>query len=198
LSGESTLVSQETNMAHTTSAGYLHLIIGPMFSGKTTELIRLTSIQEAIGRSVRIIKHEIDNRYDAQCAVTHSGTIKKASAISSLLEIAESAEEDVIGIDEGQFFEDLFESVKILLGRGKVVIIASLDGDFKMEPFGSIIQLFQLIPLSDRVEKLRAICAKCRLQEAPFTMKKEVGSGVVEVGGKDKYLATCRGCHERP
>ena len=182
-------------MAHTTSAGYLHLIIGPMFSGKTTELIRLTSIQEAIGRSVRIIKHEIDNRYDAQCAVTHSGTIKKASAISSLLEIAESAEEDVIGIDEGQFFEDLVEATKTLLRRGKVVIIASLDGDFKMEPIGNTLQL---IPRAHRVEKLRAICAVCRRNEAPFTMKKEVGSGVVEIGGKDKYLAACEECHEIP
>jgi thymidine kinase len=128
--------------------------------------------------------------------VTHHDERRDALHLATLLPYAETTDADVVGIDEGQFFGDVVEGCLKLLERGKIVIMACLDGDYQKKPFGRVLEL---IPHADRFEKLNAICMKCKKMEAPFTSKNSNSNGeVIEVGGIDKYTPTCRGCFTVP
>lgn len=182
----------------------LELIFGPMFAGKTTELNRRLNLYNEMNLNVLYINSSLDTRSITNFS-THNNTLKENTKISyikcsNLKEIYDILiNYDVIGIDEGQFFNNLYEDVKYLVDElNKKVIISGLDADYKREPFGDIIKL---IPLCDSVIKLKPFCKYCRdnrkIVHAIFTSKHSDNklSDNIDVGGYDKYFPTCRVCY---
>ena len=109
------------------------------------------------------------------------------------MELKEMAQDfEVIGIDEGQFFPDLVEMAEYCSNRGKHVIISALDGDFERKPFG---QVCDLIPLSEKVEKLQAICMLCKDENAVFNLRLIESQDKILVGSDDIYKSVCRKCY---
>eukprot|EP00347_Sterkiella_histriomuscorum_P019807 403340224 len=152
--------------------GRIELILGPMFSGKSTELVRIIKRHRIANKKCLIINHQLDDRYSAPNYVaTHDRIQMEAMSCTSLIKdvIDRKVYEDydVIGIDEGQFFQDAVQGCETLAQLGKVVIVASLDGTFQRKPFGC---LLNLIPLAEKVRKLSAICKECS-DNASFTLR---------------------------
>ena len=172
--------------------GYIQLIMGPMFSGKTTELIRRVKRYSIATYNCCLVKYENDDRYDQDSIATHDNELANAYSCSRLSEVMEKImQHKVIGIDEGQFMPDLAECCEKLANEGKIVIVAALDGTFQRKAFSSTLNL---IPIAETVIKLKAVCMKC-YGDAAFT-KRTVDSEKVElIGGADKYKAVCRGCY---
>jgi thymidine kinase len=178
------------------NSGYLHLILGPMFSGKTTELIRIYNKYTACGIKCLMINHSYDTRYSNEGHVTsHSRGQIKSLNINRLQDLIENdaCEHDVILINEGQFFPDLYEVVKMLVdNQKKHVFVCGLDGDFKREKFG---QILDLIPLCDNVVKLKAVCQNCKKSDAIYTYRKTNDTQQTIVAEKDMYSSLCRNCY---
>ena len=172
----------------------LELILGPMFSGKTTELFRRLLRCAAARENCLLIKYDRDNRYSESHASTHDEQMLNATSLKVLKPICDNTSFDVIGIDEGQFYPDIVEAVNTLVSQGKRVIISALDGDFMMRPFGDVLQL---VPKADSVIKLNAVCALCH-KDASFTRRISAETQVEVIGGADKYVATCRKCFNAP
>jgi thymidine kinase len=178
------------------NGGEIQLIFGPMFSGKTTELMRRLKRYQIASHECLVIKYAKDMRYTTEAEIsTHD--MKKIEAVPTytLTNLRNQASNySVIGIDEGQFFTDIVEFAEIMANDGKVVIVAALDGTFRRKSFGNILQL---VPLAESVTKLTAVCMMC-FGEASFTkLKKDIEiSGTDElIGGMDKYVALCRRCY---
>jgi thymidine kinase len=180
--------------------GWLEVICGPMFSGKSEEMIRRLRRAEIAGQRVVIFKPRIDDRYDATDVVSHAGARMRAVPVTSVAEVSERAKGfDVVGIDEAQFLGDGVVSAALeLADRGVRVVVAGLDQDFRRLPFGP---MPELLTHAEFVDKLQAVCHRCggpatttqRLvdgQPAPYS-----GETVV-VGAAEQYEARCRGCHE--
>lgn len=185
--------------------GKLEVICGSMFSGKSEELLYRLRRAEYAKKQVLTIKPAIDNRKSVSCIVCHSGGRREAlpvgSCEESLKKIMSLANEtiDVVGIDEIQFFpSQTVAVVSHLLDRGKRVILAGLDLDFRGEPFGI---MPTLLALADEVVKLRAICMGCG-SEANFSQRLINGAPArrddptILVGGEECYEARCRQCFE--
>ena len=174
--------------------GSLTLIVGPMFSGKTTELIRLSVRYQLARKKVLVINHCLDNRYDSEenFIVSHQ-KIKLSAVHLSSLEKGLSCEQleqcDVIAIDEAQFFPDLFVFCRKWAQR-KTLVVAGLDATAEAKPFG---QVCELLAISEKVEKLSAICSNCN-EDAAFTLKKTQNQQEIEIGGADLYEPACRTC----
>jgi thymidine kinase len=169
----------------------IEIILGSMFSGKSTELIRRCSRYEAIGKNVSIINHSLDSRIQGENVATHSKHTHKAIKTTNLLNLDFLPIPDCIGIDEAQFFPDLFDFISYMERFNVVIIIAGLDGDFKRNNFG---QIHQCIPLCDTVTKLSAMCCECK-DGTPgiFTKKKDSSNNsVIDIGGNDKFVSVCR------
>ena len=168
------------------STGYLELILGPMFSGKTSRIVEIYKQCEFCNISVVVINHTIDNRYDDELLSTHdkvkipcikterlsyvwSDSIniepkihvdeRDLNSIPHVQQKNKVATSDVILINEGQFFEDLYEVVVEMLKQNKKIYICGLDGDFERKKFG---QILDLIPLCDKVTKLTSLCSLCK------------------------------------
>lgn len=173
--------------------GELQLILGPMFSGKTTEFISRLHVQRASKRRCLVIKHTKDRRYSDSHVTAHNlNTIEATTTVSCLIEAErEAAEYSVIGIDEAQFFPDVVEFCEKMANAGKLVIVAALDGTFERKPFGRILDL---IPLAEDVVKLSAVCACCR-KKAAFSGRIVANTEVELIGGADMYRALCRACY---
>ncbi len=180
--------------------GWLEVICGPMFSGKSEEMIRRLRRAEIAGQRIVILKPQIDDRYDATDVVSHAGARMQAVPIHSAAEVLALAEGyDVVGIDEVQFLEQSIVGHALeLANRGVRVVVAGLDQDFRRLPFGV---MPELLSHAEFVDKLQAVCQSCggpatttqRLvdgQPAPYS-----GETVV-VGAAEQYEARCRGCHE--
>ena len=176
----------------------IEIIIGPMFSGKSTELIRRCNNYESIDKSVLIFNHSLDSRNKNDVVQTHSKTIKRAIKTHSLIEylrqnVTELSKYNVIAIDEAQFFGDLLEFVKQIEHLDIVVLIAGLDGDCFRTPFGEILQC---IPYANSVTKLNAFCmVKKDGTKAAFTKRHEnidPQQTQIDIGAQDKYRAVCR------
>ena len=138
----------------------VEIILGCMFSGKSTELLRRCNRYRAIGKNIILINHVVDTRTDSSIK-THDGTKNEAIKLTNLMSLIQDKqyrnilyESSVIGIDEAQFFDDLVEFVLAIERLNKIVIIAGLDGDSNRQPFG---QILQCIPLCDTVVKLTAM-----------------------------------------
>ena len=175
------------------------LFIGPMFSEKTTELIRC--LKRAIFAEIPCvaIKYHNDNRYGDNSALFTHGDLslqeKKGLRIikaKKLKDINLKPDEKVIGIDEGQFYPDLPEMVDKWMKEGRKIYISALDGDFRRKPFGRIPDV---IPLCTSVVKLKAICMVCKNNYASYTLRIVKGNDVEMIGSNDKYMAACLKCY---
>lgn len=174
----------------------IEIIVGPMFSGKSTELIRRCNNYEAIGFNVLIINHVLDTRCEQNSVQTHSNNTKKAIKCEKLMELdishIKSSKINVIAIDEAQFFKDLLDFVKIMETKDIILLIAGLDGDCKRNPFGDILSC---IPYCDQVTKLNAMCM-VRKDGTLGAFTKRISNleneNQIDVGGSDKFIAVCR------
>ena len=179
-------------------AGYLGIWIGPMFSGKTTRLITKFKLNKIAEIPTLVINYAEDNRYSQINLSTHDKVEIPCVKLSNLKEIyshLERMEYDTILINEGQFFADLYDVVKDLIeNKNKNVYICGLDGDYKMQKFG---QLIDLIPLANSVEKLNAICKRCK-KTAAFTRRISLETAQKVIGDTDKYIPVCRKCYFIP
>ncbi|MFW5891335.1 MAG: thymidine kinase [bacterium] len=166
----------------------LNIIIGPMFSGKSSELIRQVKRARIANKKVLVLKPDKDTRTDSKIQ-SHDGlTIDCVNTDYSLMDIPYIDDEiDLIAIDEAQFFHDLYKFTKFYLSNGKEIIVAGLDGDYRRKKFGEILDL---IPLSNKVTKLSAICNVCG-KEAHFTFRKSDEEAQIIIGEYDKYEARC-------
>ena len=173
--------------------GKIHLILGPMFSGKSTELLRLVNRCHYKRKTTICVSYSMDNRYsDNDCVVTHDRTEYPAIKAKNISSIRDKIEQyDVIGIDEGQFYPDLVEQCEELCNMGKTVIIAALSGNFKRESFDTIARI---IPKSDIIQNINAICFDCD-EDATFTLRLTNETSEVLIGGEESYKPACRGCH---
>ncbi|AOP31783.1 thymidine kinase [Volepox virus] len=173
------------------NGGHIQLIIGPMFSGKSTELIRRVRRYQIAQYKCITIKYSNDNRYGTGLW-THDRNNFSATETTNLLTIVDTvANFSVIGIDEGQFFPDIVEFCELMANNGKIVIVAALDGTFQRKPFTTI---SNLIPLSEMVVKLTAVCMKC-FKEASFSKRLGSETAIEVIGGKDMYQSVCRKCY---
>ncbi|XP_014254368.1 thymidine kinase, cytosolic-like [Cimex lectularius] len=178
-----------------TTKGKLQVIFGPMFSGKTSELIRRIQ-RYSFGRyKCIVIRYTHDNRYCEDSIVTHDGYAITAIKTTKLGLIKnEIINYTVIGIDEGQFFPDVVEFCEEMCDAGKKIIVAALDGTFQRKPFGNALNL---IPIAESVTKLNSICMSC-FKDAPFTRRVTDDTQVELIGGIDKYMSVCENCYNIP
>ncbi|XP_012611693.1 thymidine kinase, cytosolic isoform X1 [Microcebus murinus] len=204
--------------------GQIQVILGPMFSGKSSELMRRVRRFQIAQYKCLVIKYAKDTRYSSSFC-THDRNTMEALPACLLRDVAQEAlGVAVIGIDEGQFFPDIADFCETMANSGKIVIVAALDGTFQRKAFGAILNL---VPLAESVVKLTAVCMEC-FREAAYTKRlgteKEVARpafssqggqghrsasfrvqaftsflcpcGQVEViGGADKYHSVCRLCY---
>lgn len=177
--------------------GEIHLLMGPMGSGKTDMLMREIRINRVRKRECIIIKHSNDDeRGGVDCVKTKYGLTDSGHSTTTLKDKQDLVKDyRVIGIDEGQFFSDLVEMCVRWADDGKIVIVAALNGDYRMEPFD---QVSRLIPKCDKILTLQAICAHCQ-NYAPFTRRLvEMGNVQNIPGGFDIYSPVCRKCYHTP
>jgi thymidine kinase len=177
------------------SRGWIEVICGSMFSGKTEELIRRLRRAEFARLRVMIFKPAMDNRYDEVKVVTHTGDTIASVPVrdpSEILKLAENA--DVIGIDEAQFFDhSLAEVSSALANNGKRVIVSGLDLDYRGVPFGP---LPTLMALAEYVTKIHAICLRCG-NLAYVSHRKAGGDDLVVLGETEIYEPLCRSCYNQ-
>lgn len=172
--------------------GWIEVISGSMFSGKTEELIRRLNRARIANLNVEIFKPGIDVRYDEEDIVSHNRNSIRSTPVNMAEEILlYSGNCDVVGIDEAQFFDEaLVEVVNKLANNGKRVIIAGLDMDFNGRPFGP---MPQLMAIAEYVTKVHAICVNCG-NIAHFSFRKSASENQILLGEHDVYEARCRGC----
>jgi thymidine kinase len=173
--------------------GWIEIICGSMFSGKTEELIRRLKRARIANLKVEIFKPSIDVRYHELNIVSHDENAIPSTPIDNSQTILLLANDvDVIGIDEAQFFDDqLPEVCDQLAFRGIRVIVAGLDMDFRAKPFG---QIPNLLAKADYITKLHAICVKCG-NIANYSYRKVPAAGQVLLGEKHTYEPRCRNCY---
>ena len=177
-------------------AGWIEVVCGSMFSGKTEELIRRVRRAQIARQKVELFKPQIDTRYSKDEIVSHddqklpSRVIKDANDIIPL-----SLEAQVVAIDEAQFYKkSLVKVCKTLANMGKRVIVAGLDTDFRGEPFSPIPEL---LAIAEYITKTHAICVVCG-NPANFTQRTSKSRDQVVIGTSDIYEARCRNCYEPP
>jgi len=172
--------------------GYLELILGPMFSGKSSKLIQLIRKYKVLNKICLIIKPNIDNRYsDNKLIMTHDNISESCITCTNLSDISNDyiMMYDIIIIEEGQFFNDIYDVVKEWI-KTKKVYIAGLNGDANQELFGN---LYKLISHADNIIFLTALCQICNDGTSASFSKKNVNNNkVVDVGGAEMYSPVCR------
>lgn len=173
--------------------GWIEVVCGSMFSGKTEELIRRLKRAKFARQTVEIFKPAIDTRYSQEEVVSHEGNHILSTPIESSASILLLATDvDVVGIDEAQFFDDELPAVcNELVKRGTRVIIAGLDMDFKCQPFGP---MPSLMALADEVTKVHAICVRCG-NLAYVSHRTVLNDKLVLLGEKMEYEPLCRECY---
>ncbi|HUT15138.1 MAG TPA: thymidine kinase [Anaerolineae bacterium] len=188
---------------HRYDGGWVEVVCGSMFSGKTEELIRRVKRVIIARQKVQVYKPRLDTRYEHEKVTSHSGTHLQAKPVPRAADILADLDPDteVVAIDEAQFFDSTIADVcSELADRGLRVIVAGLDLDFRGEPFGPIPAL---MAQAERVDKLQAICQHCG---APASRTQRLINGnpasyddpVILVGAEEVYEARCRLCHRVP
>lgn len=203
--------SLHDNMSRNSSA-YLEIILGPMYAAKTTTIVEMYKKCNFCNISVAVINHSIDNRYDDELMSTHDKVKIPCIKTERLMDVyiehlnIESNEEiprikdkykvgisEVILINEGQFFPDLEEFVRLMLSRGKKIYVCGLDGDFERKKFGNILDL---IPLCDKVTKLTSLCSICKDGTPGIFSKRITNEKEQTIVGSTNYIPVCRSCYE--
>jgi len=191
-------------MFYGTKPGWLEVISGVMFSGKSEELIRRVRRAVIARKKVQVFKSHLDERYAGVYAVSsHDGTVVEAEPVQHAIEIMELVRPDteVVAIDEAQFLDKGVVTVaNALAARGVRVIVAGIDSDFRAEPFGA---MPELMAGAEVVDKFHAICVVCggpasRNQRLINGKPAPYDSPQIMVGGRESYEARCRHCHEVP
>ena len=182
--------------------GWLELIVGPMFSGKSEELIRRVTRAFIAKQEVQVFKPSLDTRYGAASVASHNGRTLEAVSVkdASEMRVRLEPQTQVVAIDEGQFLGDELVSLALeLADGGKRVLIAGLDLDFRAEPFGP---MPQLLARAESVTKLTAICtcgsAATRTQRLIGGHPAHFDDPVILVGAAESYEPRCRACHRVP
>jgi thymidine kinase len=187
---------------NSSNEGYLEIILGPMFSGKTTQLIQMYNNYSYIGKNVVVINYAEDKRYHDSMLSTHDRKMIPCIMTTDIMDMWSNPlhdeystinEADVILINEGQFFKKLKDVVLEMVEKyQKIVYICGLDGDFKRNKFGD---LLELIPYCDKVNKLNSLCSQCKNgKKGIFSCRitRETSQVVI---GSDNYKPLCRSCY---
>ncbi len=185
--------SEERRKVRQNGSGWIEVIAGSMFSGKSEELIRRLNRARIARQRVQVFKPGIDERYSIEEIASHSGQKHVSVPVSTTAEMLSHIKDDteVIGIDEAQFFDmEIIDAVNRLAESGKRVIIAGLDQDFMGKPFEP---MPQLLSIAEFITKTHAICVKCG-STANYSQRTVESEARVEVGAADKYEARCRRC----
>jgi thymidine kinase len=191
-------------MNHSARPGWIEVIAGVMFSGKSEELIRRVRRAVIARRTVQVFKSHLDDRYHGTFRLTtHDGIAVDAHPVDASAEIARAVRPDaaVVAIDEAQFLDHAIVRVATMLADGGLrVILAGTDTDFRGEPFGA---MPDLMAVAERVDKLHAICVRCgepacRNQRLIDGAPAVYDSPTIMVGGSEAYEARCRHCHDVP
>jgi thymidine kinase len=191
-------------MYHGAQDGWIEVISGVMFSGKSEELLRRVRRALIARKRVQVFKSHLDDRYAGVFSISsHDGSRLDAHPVSSSVQIAEFVQPDtqVVAIDEAQFLDDgVVKVVNDLADRGIRVIVAGTDMDFRGEPFGP---LPKLLAIAEKVDKLHAICVVCgdlatRNQRLIDGKPAPAEGPTIQVGGAERYEARCRKCHQVP
>jgi thymidine kinase len=171
----------------------LSIIMGNMFSGKTSELIRRLKRLKILGKSILVVNSAKDTRSPDEVLKTHDNVkfnCYKVLELHSLMNTPYFRDAEVIAIDEAQFFSDLKKFVEFCLDMGKSVIIAGLDGDAFQRKWG---ELLDCVPIASEVTKLSALCICCNDGTAgPFTKRTVDNTELELIGGSDMYIAVCQ------
>jgi thymidine kinase len=196
----------------TSTIGYLEIILGPMYASKSTRLVEIYKQCKFCNIPVTVINHTIDNRYDNELLSTHDlvkipclqasdlndiwtdNGYKKTGEKRDLWWHNAVRDSDVILINEGQFFPDLYEVVADMVACNKKVYVCGLDGDFERKKFGTILDL---IPLCDKVTKLTSLCSMCRDGTPGIFSMRLTNEKQQTVVGSDNYIPVCRKCYEK-
>lgn len=191
-------------MQHGTQEGWIEVVSGVMFSGKSEELLRRVRRALIAKKSVQVFKSHLDDRYGGVSQISsHDGQQIDAVPVSSSVQVAEHVKpsSQVVAVDEAQFLDDgIIGVVNELADRGVRVIVAGTDMDFRGEPFGP---MPQLLAIAEQVDKLHAICVVCgdlatRNQRLIDGRPAPAEGPTIQVGGSESYEARCRKCHEVP
>jgi thymidine kinase len=178
--------------------GYLELILGPMFSGKTTKLLEIYKQNVFCEIETTVINHAVDTRYHESMLSTHDKRMIPCIQLNHFSDLDDSQKSmidksHVILINEGQFFEDIVAFVKEMLQSSKMIYIAGLDGDFERKKFG---QLLDLIPLCDKVTKLNSLCSCCKNGTPGIFSMRLTDETQQTLVGAENYIPVCRVCYE--
>jgi len=203
---------KKMSQASLKSNGYLELIIGPMYSGKTSKLLEIYKQCKFCDISVCVINHSLDNRYHDSMLSSHDKIMIPCLNVENiydlwfnngeidLIEFANKSnynlirKADVILINEGQFFNNLYCVVNDMLKNNKVVYVCGLDGDFERKKFGEILDL---IPLCDKVNKLTSLCSICKDGTPALFSMRTTNEKEQTVIGSNNYLPVCRMCYNK-
>ncbi|MGL5617876.1 MAG: thymidine kinase [Metamycoplasmataceae bacterium] len=181
-------------MLERNNKGLIKVITGPMFSGKTEELIKRIRILEYADMKTLVIKPEKDNRFANDKIKSRSGLEKATITAKSSHDILKYWDDsyDAIIIDEVQFFDqDIIPIIENIASNGKLVVISGIDTDFMMRPFGI---MPHLLAIADKVVKLVAVCLVCK-GSASKSYRKSNETELTKIGDKEEYEARCRSCH---
>ena len=185
--------TEERRKHRKNGAGWVEVIVGSMFSGKSEELIRRLRRAQIARQKVQVFKPKIDNRYSVEEIASHSGMTHVSNPVMTAKELMAQIkdETEVVGIDEGQFFDiEIVAAVNKLADEGKRVIVAGLDQDYTGKPFEP---MPQLLSIAEFITKTHAICVKCG-NTANYSQRTFESEALVEVGASNKYEARCRQC----
>jgi thymidine kinase len=190
-------------MIHATKPGWIEVITGVMFSGKSEELIRRVRRAIIARKRVQVFKSHLDDRYGVYQVITHDGVAVDAHPADSAHDVMRQLDDEasVVAIDEAQFLDDgIVRICDTLADRGVRVIVAGTDMDFRGEPFGP---MPHLLAMAELVDKLHAICVRCgepasRNQRLIDGRPAAYDSPTIMIGGSEAYEARCRHCHEVP
>ena len=188
------------------NSGYLEIIMGPMFSGKTSKLLEIYKQCVFCNIPVSIINHSLDKRYHDSMISSHDKIMAPCLQAKELKDVWSMDDtsismtnddilkkSDIILINEGQFFSDLYDVVIDMLKHKKQIYICGLDGDFERKKFGNILDL---IPLCDKITKLSSLCSKCKNGTLGIFSLRLTNEKTQTVIGSENYIPVCRKCYE--
>ena len=172
----------------------MEIIIGPMFSGKSTELIRRTTRLKSINKKVLLVNSILDSRCNMEIQTHDKKSLEanKTEFLRDIFELEDYNTCDVVAIDESQFFNDLYETIPKIISDNKHCIVCGLDGDANQNKFG---QILDLIPFATKLDKLSGYCSICNDgTEGTFSIKKnknQDSDSIIEIGANDIYMCVC-------